>query len=74
MINLAVMLALAMHVKESKYANNAHFNTASGKPIGVDNRCSGWISNIMDDFIDPLVECDNAIKGLGLTRTGGIKI
>ena len=41
MINLAVMLALAMHVKESKYANNAHFNTASGKPIGVDNRCSG---------------------------------
>ena len=40
-IKVAGMSALAMQAAGSKYVNNAHFDTDSGTPIGVDNRCSG---------------------------------
>ena len=62
-----------MQVTGSKYVSNKYFDTESGTPIGVDNRCSGCISNIMDDFIGPLVECNQPIKGFGGTRPGIVK-
>ena len=40
-IKVAGMSALALQAAGSKYVNNAHFDTDSGTPIGVDNRCSG---------------------------------
>jgi hypothetical protein len=43
-------------------------------PIGVDNRCTGCISNRIEDFEGPLVESHRAIKGFGGSRTTGIKI
>ena len=63
-----------MKVTRSKYVNKAYFDTDYGTPIEVHNRCSGCISNIMDDFIDPLVECNQAIKLFGGTETGGVNI
>ena len=74
MINLAVISKIAMQVTGSKYANNKNFENDSGTPIRVDNRFSGFIFNVMDDFIGPLVECNNSIKGFGGTRKGEVKI
>ena len=73
-IKVAEMLVLEMQPVGSKYANNTHFDTDSGNPIGVDNICSGCISKIMDEFIRPLVEYNRAIKGFLGTSTGGVKI
>ena len=50
------MLELAMQATGSKYVNNAHFDTYSGTPIGVYNRCSGCIHKVVDDFMGALVE------------------
>ena len=74
MISLAVMSALAMKATGSKHTKNTNFDTNYGTPILVKNRCSGCISNVMNDFIRPLVECNHAIRGLGGTRTGGVMI
>ena len=68
------MSALSMQLTRLKYKNNAHFDTDSGTLIGVDNMCSLFISNIMDEFIGPLEECNCGIKRLGGTRTLGVKI
>ena len=43
-------------------------------PIGVDNRCTGCISNRIEDFEGPMVESSRAIKGFGGSRTTGIMI
>ena len=42
------MAVLETQAKGSKYMNKAYFDTDSGTPIVVDNRCSGYISNVMD--------------------------
>ena len=73
-IKVAGISALEMQAAGSKYVNNAHFDTDSGNPIWVDNRCSEYISNIMDDFIGPLVECNITIKGFGDTGNVGVNI
>ena len=52
------MLALSMQATWYKYANNTHFETDAGNSIEVDKRCSGCISNVMDDLIGPLDECN----------------
>ena len=57
-MKVAGISMLEIQVTESKYVKNTHFDTDSGTPVGVDNRCSGCIPNIMDDFIRPLVECN----------------
>ena len=72
-IKVSGMSVSEMKSTGSKYVNNTHFYTNSGTPIGVDNRFSGCISNIMDEFISPLVECNWVIKWLGGTRTWGLK-
>ena len=54
---MAGMLALAMKATGAKSENYTYVDTNDGTPIGVHNRCSGCISNIVDDFIVPLVEC-----------------
>ena len=71
---MAGISALAMKATGFKYVKNANLDTGSRTPIGVDNRYSGFVSNIMDDFIDPLVECNQAIKLFGGTETGGVNI
>ena len=54
-IKVAGMPALEMQVTGSKYVYNTYVDTDYGTTIGVDNRLSGCISNIMDDFVGPLV-------------------
>ena len=63
------MSALSMQVTSFKYENSEHFDNDYAPPIGVDNRCSGCISNIMIDFNVPLVEQNQYIKGYRGTTT-----
>ena len=49
------------------------FDTDSA-PIGVDNRCTAYISHAIEDFEGPLEECNRAIKGFRGTRTEGVQI
>ena len=53
--------------------NHASFDTDS-VPVGVDNRCSGCISQKVTDFIGDLVDCNITIKVFGGTRTSNIKV
>ena len=47
------------------YNNIANFDTDSKfSPIGVDNRCSGCISDDIDNFEGPLMTSKRVIKGL----------
>ena len=40
------------------------WNTDSGL-IGIDNRCSTYMSHTSDDFVGDLQECRRTIKGFG---------
>ena len=73
-IKVAGMPLLEMQAMGYKYVNDAYFDTNYGTPIGLDNRCSRCISNIMDDFIVPLVECNLTIKGFRGTRNVRVNI
>ena len=53
--------------------NHASFDTDSS-PVGVDNRCSKFISHKVTDFIGKLVDCNRTIKCFGGTRTTNIKM
>ena len=51
--------------------NHASFDTDSS-PVGVDNKCSVFISHKVTYFIGELVDCNRTIKGFGGTRTTNI--
>jgi hypothetical protein len=42
--------------------------------IGIDNRCSGCISHVRDDFIDTLRPTTRVIRGFGGSRTMNVSI
>ena len=64
---------LVMHAKIDSYENVTRFDTDSA-PVGIDNRCTGCISHVSQDFIGPLRDTNRSIKGFGGTRTNGVKI
>jgi Na+/melibiose symporter-like transporter len=54
--SLMVCAVVAMQASgSSQYENMAMFNTNS-EPIGEDNRCTGCISNKVEDFEGPLID------------------
>ena len=55
------------------YENVTRFDTDSA-PVGIDNRCTGCISHVSQDFIGPLRETNRPIKGFGGSRTEGVKV
>ena len=65
------MTVLAMHAN-AHTERKTRFDTDS-ETVGVDNRCSGCISHVKDDFIGDLQECNRAIKEFGGTRTMNVK-
>ena len=52
----------------SKHTTNTSFDTDSG-PVGIDNRCSGCISNKSSDFDGKLRPVKRVIKGFGGSHT-----
>ena len=53
--------------------NCVRFDTDSA-PVGIDNRCTGCISHVPEDFIGDLRDSTKSIKGFGGSRTSNIKI
>jgi hypothetical protein len=48
------LAAIAMEAREGSHDNTVTFDTDSS-PVGVDNRCTGCISNRIEDFEGPLI-------------------
>jgi hypothetical protein len=66
--------AVAMQASgSSQYKSMAMFDT-NLEPIGVDNRCTGCISNKVKDVEGPLIESGQSIKGFGGSRTSNVMI
>ena len=71
--NLLICSATAMNAELTVQSNITRFDTDSD-PIGVDNRCSEYISHIPKDFIGDLTDSSRTIKGFAGSKTSGIKI
>ena len=62
------MAAVAMSAQEkTNFDQKISFDKDSG-PIGVDNRFTGCISHIIEDFKGPIVDYGQPIKGFGGKR------
>ena len=59
---------IAMQTHMSKHTNNASFDTDSGS-VGIDNRCSGCMSDKASDFDGELRPVKRTIKGFGGSKT-----
>ena len=70
---LLCLPAMAMEANSQAYDNTVRFDTDLA-PVGIDNRCTGCISHVAQDFIGPLRSSNKSIKGFGGTRTSNIKI
>ena len=64
---------VALEAKANKRMNIARFDTDSA-PVGIDNRCTGCISHVAEDFIGPLHDSGKALKGFGGSRTQNVKV
>ena len=62
-----------MEAKANMKTNSVRFDTDSS-PVGIDNRCTGCISHVAEDFVGQLRDSDKSIKGFGGSRTSQIKI
>ncbi len=67
-------VAMQANGMQSNYLETMVTFDTDSVPIGVDNRCTGCISNRIEDFEGPMVESSRAIKGFGGSRTTGIMI
>jgi hypothetical protein len=67
-------VAMQANGMQSNYLETMVTFDTDSVPIGIDNRCTGCISNRIEDFEGPMVESKRAIKGFGGTRTTGIMI
>ena len=64
---------IASEAKTDKRSNYTRFDTDSA-PVGIDNRCTGCISHVAQDFIGPLRDTAKSIKGFGGHRTHNVKM
>ena len=72
-IYLCAYSVVALEAKANKRTNIARFDTDSA-PVGIDNRCTGCISHVAEDFIGPLHDSGKALKGFGGSRTQNVKV
>jgi hypothetical protein len=75
-ISMLAFAAVAMqaHGTGSYYDESMVLFDTDSATIGVDNRCTGCISNRVEDFDGPLVDSHRTIKGFGGSKTRGVKI
>jgi hypothetical protein len=62
---------LAMESSANKSERSSVLDTDS-KAIGIDNRCSAYLSGFTDDFVGELTPTDKIIKGFGGTQTKNV--
>ena len=69
---MSVLAAIACQAQKTHWEQRANFNLDSYE-IGIDNRCSAYISGNPVDFIGPLCDSGRTIKGFMGTRTTNVK-
>jgi hypothetical protein len=74
MMAFAAVAVQANGVQSNYYLETMVIFDTDLVPVGVDNRCTGCISNRIEDFEGPMIESNRAIKGFGGSRTTGIMI
>ena len=72
-VRIMACSVVALEVKANKRTNVIRFDTDSA-PVGIDNRCTGCISHIAEDFVGQLRDSNKSIKGFGGSRTPNVKI
>ena len=66
------MTVLAMQANATiATERKTQFDTDS-ETIGIDNRCSGCISHVKDDFVGDLQRSDRVVKGFAGTKTRNV--
>ena len=72
-VKIIAWSVMAMETKAHSRTNNIRFDTDSA-PVGINNRCTGCISHVAEDFIGQLNDSQKSIKGFGGTRTKNVKV
>ncbi len=68
------MTVLAMQANATiATERKTQFDTDS-EMIGIDNRCSGCISHVRDDFVGELRRTDRVVKGFAGTKTTNVQV
>jgi hypothetical protein len=68
------MTVLAMQANATiATERKTQFDTDS-ETIGIDNRCSGCISHVRDDFVGELRRTDRVVKGFAGTKTTNVQV
>ena len=66
------MSVVALATNTPVRTNSVQFDTDSA-PVGIDNRCTGCISHVPEDFVGDLRDRSKSIKGFGGSRTNNVK-
>ena len=69
---MIVTSAIAMQARASNWELKSKFDLDSYE-IGIDNRCSAYISCDIKDFQGPLIKTNQTIKGFGGTRITNVQ-
>ena len=72
-LRLCSYSVMALATSTPLKTNSVRFDTDSA-PVGIDNRCTGCISHIAQDFIGELRDSNKSIKGFGGSCTSNIKV
>jgi bacterioferritin-associated ferredoxin len=70
---LAIMTVMAMDVRTAVASERITKFDTDSDTIGVDNRCSGCISHVKEDFVGPLRKSNKVVKGFAGTRVTKVK-
>ena len=71
---ILAMTILAMHARTAVAAERSVAFDTDSETIGVDNRCSGCISHVKEDFVGPLKKTNKIVKGFGGSRVLNVKV
>ena len=66
-------VAMQANGMETNYQETMTMFDTDAVEIGVNNRCTGCISDRIEDFEGPMIDSNKSIKGFGGTRTTGVK-
>jgi hypothetical protein len=65
-------VAMQANGMQSNYLERMVTFDTDSVPVGVNDRCTGCISNRIEDFEGPMVKSNGATKGFGGSRTTGM--
>jgi hypothetical protein len=68
------MTVLAMQANATIATERKTQFDADSETIGIDNRCSGCISHVRDNFVGELRRTDRVVKGFAATKSTNVQV